>query len=470
MLKLTNTLTRKKEIFTPISENSVGIYSCGPTVYNYPHIGNYRAYICNDLLARTLAYLGYSVTHVMNVTDVDDKTIRDSQKEGVSLKEFTEKYEKAFLEDLVSLNIKTITHHPRATEHIQEMVSIIQKLLEKGIAYYGEDGSVYYAIRKFPSYGSLSGFQIKDLESGASGRMQADEYEKDHVEDFALWKSWIPSDGDVYWETALGRGRPGWHIECSAMSMKYLGTQFDIHCGGIDLIFPHHENELAQSEGVNSAPFVRYWVHNAWLLVDGKKMAKSAGNFYTLRDIISREVNPLAYKFFCLNTHYRQPINFTWEALASAEQGLRHVYAAGLHIKEMAVHAGDEAPCARAEQLIDQLKKDLQDALSDDINSPQALAALFDFIKIIYKEEKNFKPADYRDFFQALCDSDRVFGLGIKEAAVLDIPKEIQLLMGEREDARREKKWKEADDLRARIEEKGYLIEDTSRGPRVVKS
>ncbi|MBI2644676.1 cysteine--tRNA ligase [Candidatus Uhrbacteria bacterium] len=469
MIMLYNTRTRKKELFMPREEHIVGMYSCGPTVYNYPHIGNYRAYVCSDLLARALAYLGYSVKHIMNITDVDDKTIRDSQKEGVSLKEFTARYEQAFLEDIASLRIRTITRHTRATEHIEEMVSLIQALLKKGIAYRGEDGSIYYSIEKFPSYGALSGLRLQDLEAGASGRMQADEYEKEHAQDFALWKAWVPSDGEAYWETPLGKGRPGWHIECSAMSMKYLGQQFDIHCGGTDLIFPHHENEIAQSEGAYGGQFVRYWIHNAWLLVDGKKMAKSAGNFYTLRDVMARGVDPLAFKFFCLTAHYRQPMNFTWEALASAQQGLCHVQSAALHMKEMAAHAEEEAPCARVHQLVDQLKADITSALHDDVNSPQALAALFDFIKAVYKEKKSFTRADYLELFRALCDSDRVFGFCLEEIVIPDIPHEVRSLMEERERARKEKQWEKADEFRMHIEEKGYAIEDTSHGPRAVK-
>lgn len=468
MLMLYNTFTKKKESFAPLKDGRVGMYSCGPTVYNYPHIGNYRAYVCNDFLTRALIYLGYSVKHIMNITDVDDKTIRDSQKEGISLWEFTRRYEQAFMEDLDSLRIPTITRHPRATEHISEMVALIQDLLKKGIAYRGDDGSVYYAIKKFPQYGALSGFHIDELEGGASGRMQADEYEKENVQDFALWKAWIPSDGDVYWDTALGRGRPGWHIECSAMSMKYLGAQFDIHCGGIDLIFPHHENEIAQSQGSTGLPFVRYWAHNAWLLVDGKKMAKSAGNFYTLRDVISRDIDPLAFKLFCLTTHYRQPINFTWDALTSAQQGLRHILSASLHIRERAAHAEEASACSRAQQMIDQLQSDIRAALCDDMNSPQALAALFEFLKAVYKEEKSFTDADYRECFAALCDADRIFGFGIEEVARRDIPADVQALIAQRETARKEKQWNRADELRAQIEKLGYGIEDTPHGPRAV--
>ncbi|MBW3023037.1 cysteine--tRNA ligase [Candidatus Woesearchaeota archaeon] len=271
-LKIFNTLTRKKEEFKPV-KLPVRMYNCGPTVYYYPHIGNYRAYVFADLIKRYLKYKGFKVKQVMNITDVDDKTIRDSQKEGISLKEFTEKYEKAFYEDLEKLNIDKADVFPKATEHIEEMVAIIKILLDKKIAYKSDDGSIYYDISKFPDYGKLAHIDVSELKAGA--RVKQDEYEKGQAQDFALWKAWDENDGDGFWETELGKGRPGWHIECSAMSMKSLGASFDIHTGGIDLVFPHHENEIAQSEAATGKKFVNYWVHNEWLLVDGKKMSKS---------------------------------------------------------------------------------------------------------------------------------------------------------------------------------------------------
>jgi len=296
-LKFYNTLTREKEIFVPINPPNVGFYSCGPTVYNYPHIGNYRAYIFADTLKRVLLYEGYKVNHIMNLTDVDDKTIRDSQKEKKSLKEFTEFYTAEFLKDIKSLNILEPTKFTKATDYINEMVEIIEKLLEKGLAYKSADGSFYFDIKKFPSYGKLSHLIIEDQKENASGRIKTDEYEKDNAQDFALWKAWDKNDGDVFWETKLGKGRPGWHIECSAMSMSNLGEQIDLHTGGVDNIFPHHENEIAQSEGATGKQFVKYWMHNEWVLVDQKKMAKSASNFYTLRDVLDRDINPVAYRF-----------------------------------------------------------------------------------------------------------------------------------------------------------------------------
>ena len=291
-LKLYNTLTRKKEVFKPINKNSVGIYLCGPTIYNHVHIGNLRAYLFADILRRYFEFKDYKIKEVMNLTDVDDKTIRDSQIKKKSLKEFTKEYEKGFLEDIKSMNLETPEFIPKATEHIPEMINLIKDLLNKKFAYKSEDG-IYFSIKKFKNYGKLAGIKLADLKTGASERVGEDEYEKENARDFALWKFYTKEDGNVFWETEFGKGRPGWHIECSAMSMKYLGKSFDIHMGGEDLIFPHHENEIAQSEASTGKKFVNYWLHNGWVLVDGKKMSKSLKNFYNLKDIIKRGYSPL---------------------------------------------------------------------------------------------------------------------------------------------------------------------------------
>jgi cysteinyl-tRNA synthetase len=268
-IRLFNTLSRKKETFTPIKKGQVEMYTCGPTVYDYAHIGNFRAFLFEDLLKRWLQYKGYKVTHVMNLTDIDDKTIKGSQKQGIPLRQYTDFYAKAFFEDIKALNIAPADVYPRATDHIEEMVQIIKTLLAKGVAYKGEDGSIYFSVAKFPEYGKLSHLKVGELKAGA--RVSQDEYAKEEAQDFALWKAWTPEDGDVFWETELGKGRPGWHIECSAMSTKYLGETFDIHCGGIDNMFPHHENEIAQSEAATGKTFVNYWMHNEHLQVEGKK-------------------------------------------------------------------------------------------------------------------------------------------------------------------------------------------------------
>ncbi|MBP6060893.1 MAG: cysteine--tRNA ligase, partial [Candidatus Pacebacteria bacterium] len=290
---LHNTLSRAKEEFTPIDEKEVRMYSCGPTVYNYPHIGNYRAYIFADTLKRVLSYGGYRVKHIMNLTDVDDKTIRNSQKENRTLKEFTEFYTEAFFKDIKSLNILPPTKFTKATDYVDEMVEMIKKLLENRLAYKSDDGSIYFDIKQFPNYGKLSGVVLEKQKENASGRIISDEYDKENAQDFALWKAWDEEDGEVFWDTEFGRGRPGWHIECSAMSISNLGQELDIHTGGVDNIFPHHENEIAQSEGATGKQFVKYWMHNEWVLVDQKKMAKSANNFYTLKDITDRGISPV---------------------------------------------------------------------------------------------------------------------------------------------------------------------------------
>jgi cysteinyl-tRNA synthetase len=333
-MKLYNTLTRQKEEFSPINPKEVRMYTCGPTVYNSPHIGNYRAYIFADILKRTLLYRGYAVKHIMNITDVDDKTIRDSQKEKKSLQEFTEFYTAEFLREIASLHIIAPAKFTKATEYIEEMVQIIEKLLEKKFAYQSSDGSIYFDIQKFKNYGALSHLDRSGLKENASGRVKTDEYEKENAQDFALWKAYDEKDGDVFWETRIGKGRPGWHIECSAMSMKNLGEQIDIHTGGVDNIFPHHENEKAQSEALTGKQFVRYWMHNEWVLVDQKKMAKSENNFLTLENLKEKGIDPVVYRFWLLMANYRTRVNFVWEALQASETALKRLFRLFLDLGE----------------------------------------------------------------------------------------------------------------------------------------
>src|SRR4030066_1169153 len=318
-----NTLTRKKEEFVPLETGKVRVYTCGPTVYDYPHIGNYRTFLFEELLRRYLKYKGFQVTQVMNLTDIDDKIIIGSQKKGISLDEYTAPYKKIFFEDLNTLNAEASEFYPEATKHIKEMVKIIKKLLGKKHAYEIE-GSIYFKISTFPEYGKLSKMNLEELKVGT--RVKADEYEKEQVSDFALWKAWDEKDGDIFWETEIGKGRPGWHIECSAMSMKYLGPHFDIHTGGVDNIFPHHENEIAQSQPATEQKFVNYWLHSAHLLVEGRRMAKSFGNFYTLRDLLKQGWNPSVVRYLLIGTHYRQQLNFTLEGLEASKNGLQRLY------------------------------------------------------------------------------------------------------------------------------------------------
>jgi cysteinyl-tRNA synthetase len=447
--KFYNTLTREKEIFTPINPPNVGFYSCGPTVYNYPHIGNYRAYIFADILKRVLIYKGYKVKHIMNLTDIDDKTIRTSQKEGKTLKDFTEFYIEEFLRDIKVLNILEPTKFTKATDYIPEMVEIIKKLLDKKLAYKSNDGSVYFDIKKFKNYGALSHIVVEKQKENAGGRIKTDEYEKENVQDFALWKAWDEKDGDVFWNTELGKGRPGWHIECSAMAMKNLGEQIDIHTGGIDNIFPHHENEIAQSEGSTGKQFVKYWMHNEWVLVDHKKMAKSFNNFYTLRDLNKKGIDPLVYRFWLLMANYRTRVNFSYPALEAAETALKRLYGLYLELGEAHDHVHKE------------YQNKFTEYLEDDLDTPRALSLLWDVIK-----DKNMSAGDKK---ATILDFDKVLGLGFENLKHDLIPNEILKLVSEREETRKNKDFKKSDELRKEINSLGYEVKDTSEGQKVSK-
>ncbi len=444
-----NTLSKEKEIFVPINKDEVKFYSCGPTVYNYPHIGNYRAYIFADILKRVLSYNNFNVHHIMNITDVDDKTIRDSQKTNKTLKEFTEFYTEEFYKDLAMLNIIPPTKFTKATDNINEMVDIIKKLEEKGIAYKSADGSVYYNIKKFPSYGKLTHLDLSEQKENAGGRIKTDEYDKDNIQDFALWKAWDENDGDVFWETSLGKGRPGWHIECSAMSMANLGEEIDIHTGGIDLIFPHHENEIAQSEGATGKNFVKYWMHNEWVLVDQKKMAKSANNFYTLRDLTDKGINPIAYRFWLLMAIYRTRVNFIWEALEASETALKRLY--NLYL-ELGTEVG---------QINTEYKNKFTEYINDDLNTPRALSLLWDLMK-----DPAVSNADKK---ATILDFDKVLGLNFENLEDERIPAEILMIAMDRERARNEKKFNLSDKLREKINSLGYEVKDTEKGQRFYK-
>jgi cysteinyl-tRNA synthetase len=466
MLKLYNTLARKKEAFKPINPPNVGMYSCGPTVYDYAHIGNLRAYLVSDLLKRYLLYKGFKVKHVMNLTDVDDKTIKRSQQESIPLKQLTEKYTNAFFEDLKSMNILPADIWCKATEHINEMAALIKKLLDKGIAYKSADG-IYYNIKKFKGYGKLSHLKIGELKAGA--RVKLDLYEKEQARDFALWKFWDEQDGNVFWETALGKGRPGWHIECSAMSMRYLGDHFDIHTGGADLVFPHHENEIAQSEAATGKRFVNYWIHNGWLLVDNKKMSKSLGNFYTLRDLLAKKYNPRAIRYLFLTTHYRQQFNFTFKSLEASQQAISRIDEFMFKLNELKEKSASKG-ISKISSLVKKIKGDFEKALDDDLDAVNALASIFDFIREINKliAENKLGKKNAEEIYTLIMGFDSVLGIGLgkKEAAV---PKEISKLVSEREAARKAKNWKKSDELREKIRSFGYIIDDTSEGPRIKK-
>jgi len=464
---LTNSISRKKEVFKPIHSGKVGMYSCGPTVYNIPHIGNYRAYLFDDTAARIFAYNGFDVTHVMNITDVDDKTIKNARAAGMSLSDFTAQYTKKFLEDLAELNVQSITYHPKATLHISEMINLITDLLNKKAAYKGEDGSIYFSIQSFGAYGNLSHLEKQLLQTDASGRVKNDEYSKESPQDFALWKSWSEEDGEVYWDAPFGKGRPGWHIECSAMSMKYLGEHFDIHMGGIDLLFPHHENEIAQSESVTGIQFVNYWLHNEWLLVNGSKMAKRDGNFITLRDILDKGYQALAYRFLCLQTHYRQQLNFTFEILDAAQNGYRNLVSDIQRIVQKSKELNEVILSDRLASEIEKVKIEFRNSINDDFNTPKGLAVLFEFIKYIHHQDMHFSSSDFQRCFEVIKEFDAVLGLGLDDIKPLSIPDHISQLVREREVARTERNFKQSDELRALIEKEGYAVEDTPSGTRI---
>ncbi len=459
---LFNTLTRKKEEFNPILAGEVKIYTCGPTVYDYAHIGNFRAFLFEDLLKRWLVFRGYKVTHIMNLTDIDDKTIKGSQKQGIPLRQFTDFYVKAFFEDIKALNIQPADVYPKATDHIPEMVHIIKTLMAKGVAYKGEDGSIYFSVCKFPEYGKLSHLKVGELKAGA--RVSQDEYAKEEAQDFALWKAWAPEDGDVFWETELGKGRPGWHIECSAMSTKYLGETFDIHCGGVDNMFPHHENEIAQSEAATGKPFVNYWMHNEHLQVEGKKMSKRFGNFYTLRDLLAKGYDPIAIRYLLMSTHYRQQFNFTFEGLEAAKSAVERLrnFVRRLHEAEGTTATGKVAT------LTAKLEACFGGSMDDDLNIGIALSSLFDFVREMNAllDANLVSKAEAAEAGGLMMRLDEVLGVIGKVEVEEALPQDIDALVQKREAARKAKNWKEADEIRAQLKAMGIVLEDTAQGIR----
>jgi len=462
--KVQNTLTRTLEEFIPLEAGHARFYTCGPTVYNFAHIGNFRAYVFEDLLRRWLKFKGFRVTQVMNLTDVDDKTIRDSQKEGKALNDFTAPYKAAFFEDIQALNIEPAEHYPSATDHIPEMIALIEVLLEKGVAYRSEEGSIYFSIEKWPTYGKLAHLDREGMRSGV--RVASDEYDKENVADFALWKAWDEKDGDVAWESPFGRGRPGWHIECSAMSQKYLGPSFDIHTGGVDNIFPHHEDEMAQSEAATGQPFATYWMHCAHLMVDGHKMSKSHGTFYTLRDVLARGYSGREVRYELLATHYRASLNFTFDSLDAARTSLRRIDEFTARITEAAGTVSAGLLPGWAHDLADRFEA----AMDEDLNISGALAALFDAVR----EGNAALDATTMDAAEAAAMVElfkRWDGaLGVLEKPAEAIPGEVQALLDRREAARTAKEWAQSDMLRNEISALGWILKDTPNGQVVIQA
>ena len=452
-----NTYSRQLEEFTPLNPPAVKMYTCGPTVYNHAHIGNFRAYIFEDLLQRQLEARGYKVERVMNLTDVDDKTIRGCRQAGMPLAEFTQQFKQAFFEDLNVLRIKPAAHFPAATEpqYIARMIGMIAQLAEAGIAYQAEDQSVYFRLGKFPDYGRLAHLNLDELRP--TGRIRNDEYEKESVGDFALWKAWTEADGDVAWDSPWGRGRPGWHIECSAMATGILGPRLDIHCGGEDNIFPHHEAEIAQSEGVTGLPFVRLWMHCKHLQVEGTKMAKSTGNFFTLRDLMEKRWTGREVRYALLSVKYREPLNFTFDGLAAARSAL-------VRLDEWSARIHEAAAPATGEERPDIPELDgFGNALDDDLNISAALAAVFDVIRETNRrlDAGSLSPSGAKALATWLAGVQSVLALEPDEEAV---PDAVAALVGRRAEARAAKDWKASDAIRDEIAALGWSLKDTKDG------
>lgn len=468
-LKIFNTLTRTVDELVPggIKKDDirdyppVTIYSCGPTVYSYAHIGNFRTFMFNDFLRRYLKFRGFRVDHAMNITDVDDKTIAGSLREGISLKEYTGKYTDIFYNDLATLNIEMAEHNPKATESIDEMINILRLIDSRGILYEKE-GSLYFNIAKFPGYGRLSNLESREIKSGV--RYDADEYEKEDARDFALWKS--PKENEPFWETPYGPGRPGWHIECSAMIRKIFGATIDIHTGGVDLIFPHHENEIAQSEAAYGDKFVRHWIHVEHLLVDGAKMSKSAGNFYTLRDLLDKGYSPRSIRYLLMSAHYRKQLNFTLEGIKQADQALERIDNMILRLRDIRNESGRNPGLG---EMIDRMKSGFIEAVDNDLNISAGLAVFFDFVHAVNSmiNAEKLSVNDAGEITAALRDIDGVFGFIFFGTGESDADSErIDALVQERIDAKKNRNFARADEIRDLLKDEGIVLEDTKDGTR----
>ncbi len=468
MLRFHNTLSGRVEEFHPVDPPHVRIYTCGPTVYDYAHIGNFRTFVFQDILRRWLRARGYQVKQVMNITDVDDRIIENAAAAGLSLRDYTEKYTQAFLDDIRALNVERPEHLVRATEHIDDMVALIQRLAEKSFTYTS-DGSIYFRIAKFPTYGKLAKIDPSGIQAGA--RVDVDRYEKADARDFALWKAQKP--GEHYWDTPLGPGRPGWHIECSAMSMKYLGESLDIHTGGVDLTFPHHENEIAQSEAATSQPFVRFWLHAEHLLVEGEKMSKSLGNQYTLRDLFAQGHKPSAIRFLLASVPYRRQLNFTFDGLQQAASSVERLRNFCLRLRTEKFPPDGPGPIAASAA---QALHEFGEALDDDLNTAEALAAVFNLVRDANSamDRGRFRQGDIPAVEDALEQFDRIFAVLAEEidaaqageavGALSDA--EVEALLAERAQARARRDFARSDQIRQQLLERGIIVEDTKDGVR----
>jgi cysteinyl-tRNA synthetase len=462
MLRFRNTLSGRIEEFQPINDGEVRFYYCGPTVWDYGHIGNFRSAVAADVVRRYLKFKGYRVIHVMNITDVEDRIIAKSQEAGLSIDDYTAKYIDALWEDADALGLERPDIVPRATQHIPEMVSLIEKLLETDHAYRS-DGSIYYRIASFPEYGKLSKINFAGNIAGASERVDTDKYEKEDARDFALWKE-PSSETEPAWDTEIGRGRPGWHIECSAMSMKYLGESFDIHAGGIDLVFPHHENEIAQSEGATGKPFVRYWIHFEHLKVEGETMSKSKGNYYTFRDIAAKGFSPAAIRYFLLSVPYNKQLNFTFDALTGAEKTVASLRDFRARLSEARTEPGINK---ELHETAERTLREFEAGMDDDLNTSVALAVVHNLSREVNTAlaRKKVKADNQRELLEVIDRLDTVLNIfGQSQREMLD--SEVQALIDERQEARRRRDFHRADEIRVELADRGIILEDTKDGVR----
>jgi cysteinyl-tRNA synthetase len=469
-IRLHDTLKNRLEQLEPMHKGEIRIYTCGPTVYDFAHIGNFRTFVFQDVLRRFLRTRGYRVLQVMNLTDVDDRIIQKAAAAGVSIREYTEKYIEAFLEDMRALNLEMPEELVRATDHIEDMVALIEKLQQKGMTYTS-DGSIYYRISKFPTYGKLSKIDMSGIKAGA--RVDTDRYEKDDARDFALWKA--PKPGEHFWETRIGPGRPGWHIECSAMSMKYLGETLDIHTGGVDLAFPHHENEIAQSEAATGKTFVRLWLHAEHLIIEGEKMSKSLGNFYTLRDLFAKNYKPSSIRFLLLSVPYRRQLNFTMDGLKQAETSVERLRNFVRRLKEAKFSAGANP---EIQKRAEKAESDFDAGLADDLNTAVALAAVFDLVRDAntamdrgeFRQQDAPRVISAMEKFDAILalltddDNEKLRNLGFGPSQPQMPPDQIEKLVEERQLAKKRRDFKRADEIRKQLAESGIILEDTKEG------
>ncbi len=472
MMNVYNSLTRRVEELKPLEGNEIRLYTCGPTVYNFAHIGNFRAYAFEDILRRVVQFNGMKIRQVMNLTDVDDKTIRGANAAGIALTDYTKTYKDAFFADLKKLNIQPAEVYPAATDHIPEMIALVQKLMDKGVAYQSEDGSVYFKVCEFPGYGKLAHIDFDNQRTGL--RCAADEYDKENVGDFALWKAWEESDGPVGWDSPWGRGRPGWHIECSAMSMKYLGETFDLHTGGIDNLFPHHENEIAQAEAATGKEFVRTWMHCAHLRVNGEKMSKSAGNFFTLRDLLEKGYTGREIRYVLINAHYRTGLNFAFTALEDARKALDKIDRCVEGISGSRVEHVERVESAGQIVVPEWAEKclaEFTEAVNDDLNLPRAFAAVFDLVRQTNGAAATMTKEESDAVLGVFKRMDEVLGVIFfeNEKKQEEVPAEVKALLDARAEARKSKNWAESDRLRDEIAALGWAVKDSRDGQSLEK-